>query len=114
MTDSIGFVNTSLTNFSGFGVYNGCNTSYMDNVRVTAPGTVTVSTNNLAFQVMKGQTASNQFALTAQAGVWNFANTTSAAWLAVSPATGTVRYFIRSAWPMSRLTMALLSSTRLR
>ena len=39
VTNNIGFVNTNLTNFTGFSIYNGATTSYLDNVLVTAPAT---------------------------------------------------------------------------
>ena len=36
VTNNIGFINASRTNFSGFSVYNGIQTSYLDNVSVDA------------------------------------------------------------------------------
>ncbi|MFA7334678.1 MAG: autotransporter-associated beta strand repeat-containing protein, partial [Kiritimatiellia bacterium] len=36
VTNQIGFINTNLANFAGFGVYNGATTSYLDNVSVTS------------------------------------------------------------------------------
>ncbi|MDD5679230.1 MAG: MBG domain-containing protein [Kiritimatiellae bacterium] len=90
VTNGIGFINTNLTNFAGFEMYNGAQTSYLDNVSVEAPGTVLVSTNSMDFQVMKGLSASDYFTLTAQTGVWTFVNTTSGTWLAANPAAGSV------------------------
>jgi len=91
VTNAIGFVNTNLTNFAGFEIYNGSQTTYLDNVYVRAPGTVMVSPTNLHCQVMQGVAASNTtFAITAQTGVWDFTNTVSAAWLTVSPPSGSV------------------------
>jgi hypothetical protein len=36
VTNNIGFINTNLTNFAGFDIYNGASTSYLDNVSVDA------------------------------------------------------------------------------
>ena len=89
VTNALGFVNTTITNFTGFNVYNGDNTSYVDNVSVTELGSVTVNPGNLNCHVMQGVAASNlTFVIAAQTSVWSFVNTTSDAWLAVSPAAG--------------------------
>ncbi len=89
--NAIGFVNTSRTNFADFNVYNGALTSYIDNVSVTAPGTVLLSPTNLSFHVMSGMTSSIQtVSMVAQSGDWSFSNTLSTAWLIINSGTGTV------------------------
>ncbi|MDD5677179.1 MAG: YDG domain-containing protein [Kiritimatiellae bacterium] len=94
VTNNIGFVNANLTNFAGFDIYNGSDTSYVDNVKVRAPGTVWVDPTNLVTDVYRGNIASNQTCmLMAQTGVWNFTNSISAGaagWLQVNPVTGIV------------------------
>jgi len=97
VTNGIRFINSNLTSFSKFSVYNGgyhtsagyYSTSYMDNVQVRAPGTILVNPSSVPCRVMQGLAASNQsFLLAAQTGAWNFSNTSSAAWFAASPVTG--------------------------
>jgi len=90
VTNDLGFINQSLASFTGFEIYSGASTSYIDNVRVAAPGTVTLSPTNLDFQLMRGVISNKSVQFTVQRDVWDFVNTTSAAWLAVSPATGSV------------------------
>ncbi|MBI2440552.1 MAG: hypothetical protein HYV35_04190 [Lentisphaerae bacterium] len=84
ITNNLGFIDTSKTNFTGFDVYSGSSTAYLDNVSVKAPGTIIINPTNLYYLAMLGRSVTNQsITLTSQTGAWNFVNSTSVSWLSV-------------------------------
>ena len=67
LTNAIGFINTTLTNFTGFDLYNGYTTSYLDNVHISDWWTVMeVSPTNISREIWQGQNAGSN-----QVEVWN-------------------------------------------
>jgi len=100
LTNAIGFINTAPTNFTGFDLYNGSTTSYLDNVAISDWQLVMeVSPTNIDRAVWQGQDAGSN-----QVEVWNnngtnamsFSNSviytncgTYTNWLTVTPVTGT-------------------------
>lgn len=100
VTNNIGFVNTALTNFSGFGVYNGAATSYLDNVSVTAIATneatqrplIVIPPTPLVRSYFTGETPSVQTVKVYN--VWSdpigFQITTNQPWVSASPTNGSV------------------------
>ncbi|MFH1476542.1 MAG: VCBS repeat-containing protein [Verrucomicrobiota bacterium] len=97
VTNNIGFVNTSLTNFWGFNVDNGTMTSYMDNVSVSA-----VNTNQYPLIVIPPTPSVRNFFVDETPSVqtvklcniWSgpigFEITTNQAWISASPINGSV------------------------
>lgn len=98
LTNAIGFINTALTNFTGFDLRNGNTTSYLDNVHISDWWTVMeVSPTNISREIWQGQDAGSN-----QVEVWNNNGTNALAftvsytnydvstnWLSVTPVTGT-------------------------
>lgn len=97
LTNAIGFINTTLTNFTGFDLYSGNTTSYLHNVYIS--DWWTVSPMNISHTIWQGQDVGSN-----KVEIWNnngaialvFTNTviyTNSAgfenWLTVTPVTGT-------------------------
>lgn len=67
LADALGFINTTLTNFTGFDLYNGSATSYLDNVNISDWWTVmAVSPTNISRGIWQGQDAGTNLVQ-----VWN-------------------------------------------
>jgi len=98
VTNNIGFINSNLTTFAGFDVYNGgLSTSYLDNVLVTIPATTnsylnvtptTVQTNS----VMRGYTTNLTLNIANDDPVNNmgWGTSTTDTWIQMSATYGTV------------------------
>ena len=96
VTNNIGFVNTSLTNFTGFDLYNGSWTSYLDNVSVSPMNTnqrpLIVIPSALSHSVFAGV----QLGVTQMFTVFNpwldsdleYVIMTNRDWVSASPASG--------------------------
>ncbi|MBU0715827.1 MAG: hypothetical protein KJ964_10775 [Verrucomicrobia bacterium] len=97
VTNNIGFVNTNLTNFSGFNIDNGTTTSYLDNVSVSAINTnqcplIVIPPTPSVRNFFVGETPSVQTVKIYN--VWSdpigFEITTNQAWISASPTDGNV------------------------
>ncbi|MBU0715400.1 MAG: hypothetical protein KJ964_08600 [Verrucomicrobia bacterium] len=99
VTNNIGFINTNLTNFSWFDLYNGSTTSYLDNVSVAAIDTneviglpLVVGPASLEQSIVYGDTPAVQTVrvVNAWGSAIGFRVDTNQAWLAADPAGGIV------------------------
>ena len=100
VTNNIRFVNPTLTNFTGFGVYNGSETSYLDNVSVIISNRtaayIGLSATTLTYTaIYTGASPANQTVIMTNLGQTEFAysNTVSygagaSNWLTVTPVMG--------------------------
>ncbi|MCG2660704.1 MAG: MBG domain-containing protein, partial [Kiritimatiellae bacterium] len=96
VTNTIGFINTNLTNFAGFDIYNGSMTSYLDNVSVAAMNTnqfpVIVIPSALSTNVFAGKTAGGKTFKVRN--VWvtdvDYKVQTNQTWVTASPVVGPV------------------------
>jgi|GEM_PF-2916618 len=91
VTNSIGFVNTNLTNFGGLDVFNGLSTSYMDNVSVVSPATIRFEPLVLTPTVIQGEWTSETYRVSYDGmGVVSYTMTTNQPWLVLSPSGGSL------------------------